>query len=133
MGIGDEFQEGLTNVKNLIGENVAASLGIAAGAGAVIGAASTGLLMANVKSSKKRKTSSKRGRKRDRLFKSKQKHEQKYKRKRKYKIYKKKGYIKPKSSKKRRGKVYYARKTGQPYILLKSGKAKFIKGKRRKK
>ena len=102
MGIGDEFQEGLTNVKNLIGENVAASLGIAAGAGAVIGAASTGLLMANVKSSKKRKTSSKRGRKRDRLFKSKQKHEQKYKRKRKYKIYKKKGYINPKkkSSKK---------------------------------
>lgn len=34
-------------------------------------------------------------------------------------------------SKQRRGKVYYARKTGQPYIILSSGKAKFIKGKRR--
>jgi hypothetical protein len=33
---------------------------------------------------------------------------------------------------KRRGKIHYARKTGQPYIILASGKAKFIKGKRRK-
>lgn len=33
---------------------------------------------------------------------------------------------------KRKGKIYYARKTGQPYIILASGKAKFIKGKRRK-
>jgi len=36
------------------------------------------------------------------------------------------------SSRKSRGKVYYAKGTGQPYILLKSGKAKFIKGKRHK-
>ncbi len=131
MGIGDEFTEGLTNVKNLIGENQAASIGIAALGAAALGAGAVGLLMANQTSSKKRKAKSKRGRKRDRLFKSKQKHEQKYKRKRKYKIYKKKGYIKAKS--KRSGKIHYARKTGQPYILLRNGRAKFIKGKRRKK
>lgn len=29
-------------------------------------------------------------------------------------------------------KVYYAKKTGQPYILLSSGKARFIKGRRKK-
>jgi hypothetical protein len=131
MGIGDDFMEGLTNVKNLIGENQAAAIGIAAGSAAVLGLGTAALLSAG---SKKRKAKSKRGRKRDRIFKSKQKHEQKYKRKKKYKIYGKKGFINPKSkSKKRSGKVYYARKTGQPYILLKSGKAKFIKGKRRKK
>lgn len=133
MSIGSEFQEGLTNVKNLIGENPAASIGIAAGSAAVLGLGAAALISA---SSKKRKAKSKRGRKRDILFKSKQKHEKKYKRKRKYKIYGKKGYINPKKKKstsKRRGKVYYARKTGQPYILLSSGKAKFIKGKRRKK
>jgi len=37
-----------------------------------------------------------------------------------------------KKTKKRTGKIYYARKTGQPYKILASGKAKFIKGKRRK-
>lgn len=35
-------------------------------------------------------------------------------------------------TRKSRGKIHYARKTGQPYIILASGKAKFIKGKRRK-
>lgn len=109
-------------VVTAIGAGVAA-VGVGLGTAAIIGAATK---------KKTRKSSTKRGRKRDARFKSKQKHEQRYKRKRKYKIYGRKGYINPKSSK-RRGKVYYARKTGQPYIILASGKAKFIKGKRRKK
>ncbi len=29
-------------------------------------------------------------------------------------------------------KIHYAKKTGQPYIILRNGRAKFIKGKRRK-
>lgn len=83
------------------------------------------------KKSTKKKTS--RGRRRDRMFKSKQKHERKYKRKRKYKVYGRKGYITPKGkrTKKRPGKVYYT-KNGQPYKIMASGKARFIKGKRRK-
>jgi hypothetical protein len=36
-----------------------------------------------------------------------------------------------KRSHSRRG-VHYARKTGQPYIILADGRARFIKGKRRK-
>lgn len=62
----------------------------------------------------------KRGWKQDRARRSKQPWELAYRRRKK------------KHSSKRRGKVYYARKTGQPYIILSSGKAKFIKGKRRK-
>jgi hypothetical protein len=65
----------------------------------------------------------KRGWKLDRAKRSKQSWEVAYqKRKRKRKN----------SGGKRRGKVYYARKTGQPYIILSNGRAKFIKGKRRK-
>ena len=98
---------------------------------AVVGGAAVGTA-AVIGSSKKRKARSRKGRRRDRLFKSKQKHEQRYKRKRKYKKYGKKGWIHPKKkTSKRRGKIYYARKTGQPYILLRNGRAKFIKGKRR--
>lgn len=77
------------------------------------------------KSSTKRRriTHTKRGWKQDRKRRSKQKWEVAYqKRKRKKKS-------KPS---KRRGRIHYAKKTGQPYIILASGKAKFIKGKRRK-
>lgn len=70
---------------------------------------------------RKRIKHTKRGWKQDRKRRSKQKWEIAYqRRKRKMK------------TGKRRGKIYYARKTGQPYIILASGKAKFIKGKRRK-
>lgn len=71
--------------------------------------------------SKRRKiTHTKRGWKQDRKRRSKQKWELAYQRRKR-----KKG-----SKKSRRG-VHYT-KNGQPYILLSSGKAKFIKGKRRK-
>ena len=109
--------------------------------GSAIGGAGlvTGLVLgttALVRKSKRRKTKrskarnsrkrnnrikhTKRGWKLDRAKRSKQKWEVAYqKRKKKH------------SSSKRKGKIYYARKTGQPYILLSNGRAKFIKGKRR--
>jgi hypothetical protein len=102
-----------------------AVVGSAVVGGAVLGSA------ALIGAARGRKSRSRSGRARDRLYKSKQKHEQRYKRKRKYKVYGKKGYIHPKRKNKRYGKIYYARKTGQPYIILRNGRAKFIKGKRR--
>jgi len=101
-------------------------------AGGVIGAGGTALVASAVskKKSKSSRKTSRSGRARDRRFKSKQKHERKYKRKRKYKVYGRKGYINPKRKKSksnsRRKGVHYTKK-GQPYILLRSGKARFIK------
>lgn len=108
--------------------------------GIVLGtaAAATGVAVGVTALVKKKKKKTKKGIKRDRRFKSKEKHEKRYKRKRKYKVYGKKGWIHPKKKKKvktgriKGRKVYYARKTGQPYILLRNGRARFIKGKRRK-
>jgi len=128
-GIGDD-------VTTFISENPITSAAI--GAGAVgLGVGVVALASAGGKSKKK---TSKRGRKRDRTFKSKQKHEQRYKRKRKYKKYGTKGWIQPagKRTKRRRHHckrhghyhrtrgVHYT-KNGQPYIILRSGKARFIK------
>lgn len=129
---------GLDNLQSdITGFITANPLATAAGAaigGAVVGGVATGLIVSAVK--KKRTSKSKRSRKKgrrikhtrrgwaqDRKRRSKQKWEVAYQRRKKKR--------KSKSSK-RRGKVYYARKTGQPYIILASGKAKFIKGKRRK-
>jgi hypothetical protein len=113
---------------NPIGTAVGSAIG-----GAVVGGTVVGLVVSSSKKRSKSRGKRKGSRRsRDRLFKSKQKHERRYKRKRKYKVYGRKGYINPKHSSKRRGKVHYAKKTGQPYIILASGKAKFIKGKRRK-
>lgn len=105
-----------------------AVVGVGLGTAAVVGA------VKSRKSSRRKSVSSrkrihrikhtKRGWKQDRVRRSKQKWEVAYqKRKKKHSL---------SSVKHRRGKVYYARKTGQPYIILSSGKAKFIKGKRRK-
>ena len=95
--------------------------------GAIIGAGTVAVVnsIRNKKSSSKRKTGSSRsrkGRSRDRKFISKQKHEQRYakthpKRRKTGKYYKS-----------RKGKVKYTKK-GQPYIILSSGKAQFIKKK----
>jgi hypothetical protein len=102
--------------------------------GAGVGAATVAIIgkATSRKTSKSRKKSSKRGRSRDRMFKSKQKWERKYKRKRKYKVYGHKGYINPKakhkrsSSRKSKRGIHYT-KNGQPYKILASGKARFIK------
>lgn len=125
---------GIEGIKSEIMEHPITSVGIASGAGVISGGIAGTLVTSRSSSNRKRRKKSykktSRGRKRDRMFKSKQKHEQRYKRKKKYKVYGKKGYQYPKrrksSSKKRVGKIYKT-KNGQPYKILASGKAKFIK------
>jgi hypothetical protein len=112
---------------------------LAVAAGAVVGGLALGvgtgaLIRTTVKRKNKRgkrKSSRKRGSRikhtkrglaQDRKRRSKQKWEVAYQKRKKKRS---------RSGSKRRGKVYYARKTGQPYIILSSGKAKFVKGKRR--
>ena len=120
----------IDGLKNVITENKNLLLGGAAGV--AVGGLATAGIIASTNSKNKKKSSKKRKSKgsRDRIFKSKQKHERRYKRKRKYKVYGKKGWINPKkkkskSSRSKKG-VHYT-KNGQPYILLRSGKARFIK------
>lgn len=120
--------EGLIN-NNPVSSSVAAGIaGIAVGAAG--GAIVTNALNKSSKSKKSRKkrkkiTHTKRGWKMDRKRKSKQKWEVAYRRR--------KRKSKRKSSKRRSSKrIHYAKKTGQPYILLANGQAKFIKGKRKK-
>jgi len=135
MGIGDEFQEGLTNVKNLIGENPAAAIGVGVGSAALIGAGVGAVVASKVRKRRSKKARSKSSRKKGRRIKHTRRgwaQDRKRRSKEKWEIAYQKRKKKKKGSSKRSGRVYYARKTGQPYILLKSGKAKFIKGKRRK-
>jgi len=141
MGALDTLQDGVTAgigaVTDFVGEH---PVGVAVGAASTValGAGIVALASSGTKTKAKRKTSKKH--RRDRRFKSKQKHEQQYKRRRKYKVYGHKGWIHPKRkhhnkrSKKRSGKIHYT-KNHQPYIILRSGKARFIKkkGKRRSK
>lgn len=119
MGL-DSLQDGL----NIITEHPITSTAIATGAvGVGVGTALGISALAKARNKKTKRTHTKRGWKLDRKkFNRSQKWEVAY-RKRKRKIKKKH----------RRGskRVYYAKKTGQPYIILSSGKAKFIKGKRR--
>jgi len=124
------FVDDLVSKNPLITTIGAGAVGL--GVGAAIGAA-----LGGSSSSKTRK--SRRSGGRDRKFISKQKHERSRKRKTPGKIYGRKGKFYSRSKKAGRKKmkssgrkVYYARKTGQPYIKLASGKARFIKGKRRK-
>jgi len=100
--------------------------------GAILGGAALGVggtVIVNKIRSKSSKTKrkakrsrSRKGRSRDRKYISKQKHEQRYlkshpKRRKTGKYYKS-----------RKGKIKYTKK-GQPYIILKSGKARFVKKK----
>jgi len=107
--------DSLDGITNTIKANPtgAALLGgaIVAGLGAATGLALSG-----------KKKRSKRSWQLDRKKRSKQKWEVAYQKRKK----------KKKKSSKRKGKIHYAKKTGQPYILLANGRAKFIKGKRRK-
>ena len=111
-------------IDNPIGAAVAGGV-----AGLAVGTA-LGIAVGSGNSSSGKKRSS-RGRSRDRKFISKQRHEKAYVKKHGARGRKKYKSSKSKRSKSRRG-VHYARVTGQPYIILASGKAKFIKGKRRK-
>ena len=108
-----------------IGENPISSVGVAIGGGAVAGAVA-GFFFGK---RKKKNSKTKRGTRRDRKFISKQKHERAYikRKQRAGKRITRKRYKTSKSkSKKRLGKTYYTKK-GQPYKILSSGKARFIK------
>lgn len=125
MGL-DTLKDGIvaTITEHPLGAAVGATgvaIGGGLGAAAIIGAVKSGSSKRSKnKRSRKRITHSKRGWKQDRARRSKQPWEISYRRRKA-----KKG-----RTKSRKG-VHYARKTGQPYIILASGKAKFIKGKRR--
>lgn len=127
MGLSIQPIKGIINdIKGITGSFTSGqAIALGAGAATVGGAAVLGgaMLASKGKKRKKRIAHTKRGLKQDRKRKSKQKWEVAYRNR------KKKGKRKAKKSSKR---IHYARKTGQPYILLASGKAKFIKGKRRK-
>lgn len=121
----------LQNVTTFIKDNIGT---IAAGVGGVALGGVLGAAVASkvAGSSGKRKSGSSRrgsGRSRDRKYISKQKHEKAYQRyKRKHKVKSRQKYYR---TKKRRGKgrragTHYT-KNGQPYIILASGKARFIK------
>lgn len=116
----------IDNVKGLITENPLLAVGGAAAGGLVTGAAiatavtTLGNKGSNSKKSGKRIKHTRRGWKQDRARRSKQKWEVAYQRRKRRKHLKRS----------RRG-VHYT-KNGQPYIILASGKAKFIKGRRRK-
>jgi len=118
-------------IKSFISEKPITSALVGAG---VVGTATLGGV-AVAKARKKTKKKTKRGASRDRKFISKQKHEAWRRRKKPAKIYKKKGkyYSRTplrkagkRSSKKKVGKIYYTKK-GQPYKIMSSGKARFVK------
>ena len=130
IGIGED-------VKTFVAEKPLTTLAVGVG---VVGVTALGVAVAtrNKKVAKKKKKTIRkrttRGRSRDRKFISKQKHEIKRRRKRPAKIYKKKGKYtsriplrkSKRTTKKRVGKIYMT-KNGQPYKIMASGKARFIK------
>ncbi len=129
---------GLDSLSSGISANPLTAISIAAGAGIVAGAGAASLVA--LASNGKKRSKSRASRKRNRMHRKIKHTKRGWKQDRKrfnkgqkwevaYRKRKKKSSGK---SSKRRGKVYYAKKTGQPYIILASGKAKFIKGKRRK-
>lgn len=130
MGI-DSLKDGVSRVVAFGSANPVATAVGAAGAGVALGlgaAAVVGAVKRRKSKRSKARNSRKRGRrikhtkrgwKQDRARRSKQKWEVAYQRRKR----------KKRSKKSRRG-VHYT-KNGQPYIILSSGKARFIKGKRR--
>ena len=115
------------DVKTFITEKPLATVGVGAGLAAATGGVIITAVTRKRKKTTRRKARTKKGRSRDRKFRSKQKHELAYVR-RKRKAGKKitRPRYKTKKSKKRSGKIYYTKK-GQPYKILRSGKARFIK------
>lgn len=116
------LDDGITKSVGILTANPVATAVGAGVAGVGIGLASSAVIGSSTKSRSKR-THTKRGWKQDRKrFNKSQKWEVQYRKN------------KAKRARRSRGKkIYYAKKTGQPYILLSSGKARFIKGKRRHK
>ncbi len=126
-----ELENGISGIGEDLGVFLNKPIGAAIG-GAVVGAALTGATIAGVtalknkskksvskaRSKSKRISHTKRGWKQDRARRSKQKWEVAYQKRKK----------KKKSRKSRTG-IHFT-KNGQPYKILKSGKARFIKKKR---
>lgn len=122
MGLLESVTSAAQGVKDFVSENKAAVLGSAAVAGVAV--AGTALAIGASKARKKR---SKRSYKQDRARRSKQPWEVAYQKRKK-----KKKRHSSKHSRGGLGKRKHYTKNGQPYIILKSGKARFVKGKRRK-
>jgi hypothetical protein len=121
-----------TDIKGSLGTPIGAAIGGAVAGGAVIGAVAIGASAIKSKSSSKRRkskkkiTHTKRGWKQDRARRSKQKWEVAYQKK-KRKSSKKKYSKQRKHSRRSKGRGVHFTKNGQPYIILKSGKARFVK------
>lgn len=124
-GLSETFGGIVEDVKSFVVEKPFATAAIGAG---IVTAAALGTALVIKKkakvNSKKKKKRTKKGRRRDWRFASKQKHEVAY-RKRRKKLGRK-SYQKKYKTAKRVGKIYYTKK-GQPYKILASGKARFIK------
>ena len=122
-GIQDGIVGAYSEMSGVIRENPTAAIGGAVIGSAIIGTAIGGVIAAKKKTTKttrkkhRKITHTKRGWAQDRKRRSKQKWEVAYQKRKK-------------KSKSRKG-VHYT-KNGQPYILLKNGKARFIKGKRKR-
>jgi len=115
MGIGDEFQEGLTNVQNLIGENPLAATAIAGGVGIAVGAGTTAAIIGAVK--KKKKSTKK---------KSKKSKKKSYSRRKKRKSSRRTPRTAGKGKDRSTKRIRYT-KGGQPYVIMRNGRARFIK------
>jgi ribulose kinase len=134
MGALDILQDGITagigTVSDFVGEHpvgvAIGAAGTAAAAAGIVALSSSASKTKTKRKTHKKITHTKRGWKQDRKRRSKQKWEVAYqKRKRKLKKRHNSG------GKKRSGKVKYTKK-GQPYIILRSGKARFIKKSKRR-
>lgn len=125
MGVLDSLQEGIsnlvTNATNVLTENKEAVIG------ATIGAATIGAGVGIVAAVKKRKKAKKKTTKRKSKSKSKYKRRSK---RGKHRTGRRKGRRTPRTAGKGRDRstkrIRYTKK-GQPYVILKSGKARFVK------
>jgi len=131
--IGSKMVEGVGTASEFVRKNPVTSA--ATVAGGVLAGVTAIQIVRKAKSkpakakAKRKKTTKRKGGSRDRKFISKQKHEQAYirrKRKAGKKITRPRYKTKKSNSKKRVGKIYHT-KNGQPYKIMASGKARFIK------
>ena len=148
MSLGTDIIQKVTNAASKLGDTMEQSVGTAAefvrknpitsaatlGGGLVAGGTAIQIIRSRskarvsskkkakskAKKSKRKITHTKRGWKADRSRRSKQSWEVAYQRRKKHK-----------SSKKKVGKTYYTRK-GQPYKILSNGRARFVKGRKKK-
>lgn len=126
------IENGLAKLTTMVQTNPVGTAIGAAGAGVAVGlgtAAVVGAIKSRSTKRNKSRSSRKRGRRIKHTKRGWKQDRKRFNKRQKWEV----AYRKRKKKMKSRGKkVYYARKTGQPYIYLANGKTKFIKGKRRK-